>query len=228
MKPALALSFALFVFAATSHAQNATAAQTEAHNQAESPAQATSSVPQVNLYMPGCGPGNENFDLKTEPNISQPDPAPTPGKALVYFVQDDRYFLSRPRPTVKWGVDGSWIGATRSLTYFHIAVDPGEHHLCAQWQSAVILSESKQTAVAHFVAEPGRVYYFRASKFVLARPRFFDGVRHPGAGRQRRRSATRLAIGLQRRYAQKIILFAKLSPHFRRAPHRQKAARDKF
>jgi len=162
MKPALALSFALFVFAATSHAQNATAAQTEAHNQAQSPAQATSSVPQVNPYMPGCGPGNENFDLKTEPNISQPDPVPTPGKALVYFVQDDRYFLSRPRPTVKWGVDGSWIGATRSLTYFHIEVDPGEHHLCAQWQSAVILSESKQTAVAHFVAEPGRVYYFRA------------------------------------------------------------------
>jgi hypothetical protein len=167
MKPALAFAFAFFLFASVSHAQNATAAQTEAHAEAQSPAQATGSAAQGNPFMPGWGPASEKFELKTTPNTSQPDPAPVPGKALVYFVQDDRYFLSRPRPTVKWGIDGAWVGATRSNTYFPLVVDPGEHHLCVQWQTAVIVSESRQTAVAHFNAEPGRVYYFRAQNLYL-------------------------------------------------------------
>jgi hypothetical protein len=160
MKSALAFSFAVFFLASSSQAQNATAAQTQAHSQPPTPAQA-SGASQGNPYTPGCGPGDEKFDVKTD-NTPQPDPAPEPGKAIIYFVQDDRFFSSRPRPTVMWGVDGSWIGATRTRTYFHITVDPGEHHLCARWQTAVIISADRQTAVAHFTAEPGGIYYFRA------------------------------------------------------------------
>jgi hypothetical protein len=164
MKPALALSFAIFLSATASHAQNATAAQAQSHSQAPTPAQAAAATP-ANPYMPGCGPGDEKFELKTD-NTPAPDPTPEPGKALVYFVQDDRYFTSHPRPTVMWGVDGAWVGATRTRTYFHITVDPGEHHLCARWQTAVVLSQPKATAVAHFTAEPGRIYYFRAQDVV--------------------------------------------------------------
>jgi hypothetical protein len=42
-----------------------------------------------------------------------------------------------------------------------VSVDPGEHHLCASWQTAVILRQGHQTAAAHFTAEAGGVYYFR-------------------------------------------------------------------
>ena len=43
---------------------------------------------------------------------------PESGKALIYFLQDDPNFLSRPRPTTRFGLDGNWIGATQSNSYF--------------------------------------------------------------------------------------------------------------
>jgi hypothetical protein len=145
MKTTLVCAVLLFASCASAQGQGAAAAP----------------VPQVNPAMPGCGPANEKFKVTTDPK-PQEDPAPEAGKALIYFVQDDRFFTSHPRPTVKWGVDGAWVGATRSATYFHIWVEPGAHHLCSEWQSAVILTQDAQVAVAHFTAEAGKTYYFRA------------------------------------------------------------------
>ena len=110
---------------------------------------------------PGCGPADFSFDVKSSSSthpVSQPEPA----KALVYFLQDDKVFESRPRPTVKWGVDGNWVGATQGDTYFYLSVDPGEHHLCAEWQSAVLINVGRPSAAGHFTAEAGKSYYFRA------------------------------------------------------------------
>lgn len=59
------------------------------------------------------------------------------------------------------GVEGVWVGATRGDSSLYFAVAPGEHQLCASWQSAVILGAGHQGAVAHFRAEDGGVYYFR-------------------------------------------------------------------
>jgi hypothetical protein len=53
------------------------------------------------------------------------------------------------------GLDGRWVGATNGNSHFFFSVAPGEHHICASWQS-----KSQTRAVAHFTAEPGRVYYF--------------------------------------------------------------------
>jgi hypothetical protein len=113
---------------------------------------------------PGCGPTNVNFEVKSN-GSSHPVTQPEDGKALVYFLQDDKVFESRPRPTVKWGVDGTWIGATQANTYFSIAIDPGEHHLCSEWQTSVIITAGHQAAAAHFTAEAGQTYYFRAQDF---------------------------------------------------------------
>ncbi len=68
----------------------------------------------------------------------------------MYFLQDDKVFESRPRPTVKWGVDGNWVGATQRDTYFYLSVDPGEHHLCAEWESAVLINVGRPSAAGHF------------------------------------------------------------------------------
>ncbi len=37
-------------------------------------------------------------------------------------------------PTIRIGLDGKWIGATKGRSYIAFSVAPGEHHLCAQWQ----------------------------------------------------------------------------------------------
>jgi hypothetical protein len=97
------------------------------------------SAPVATAVAPGCGVENIKFDVQS--NKSQhPFVKPVPGKALVYFLQDDTYFESRPRPTTRFGIDGAWVGATQSNAYFYFAIDPGEHHLCAGWQSFVGLT----------------------------------------------------------------------------------------
>jgi hypothetical protein len=80
----------------------------------------------------------------------------------VYFLQDDAAFLSRPRPTTRFGIDGAWVGATHSNSYFSITIDPGVHHLCASWQGFVGLGPQRKEAALHFTAEAGSDYYFRA------------------------------------------------------------------
>jgi hypothetical protein len=106
----------------------------------------------------GCGAPDAKFDVRTEKE--QHSTQPEAGKALVYFLQDDSDFNSRPRPTTRMGIDGTWVGATQSNSYFYFSVDPGVHHLCASWQTTVVLGQGHKTAAAHFTAEANGVYYF--------------------------------------------------------------------
>lgn len=108
---------------------------------------------------PGCGKDDVKFDVKTDKS-QHPFPKPDPGKALVYFLQDDTDFLSSPRPTTRFALDGSWIGATHSSSYFYASVDPGQHHICAGWQSFVALTTGQKNAAAQFNAEAGGIYFF--------------------------------------------------------------------
>jgi hypothetical protein len=126
-------------------------------------ASAFASLKQANsLGAPGCGPYNVQFNVKTTENKNAL-PTPDSGKALIVFLQDDARFQSVPRPTTRFGIDGTWVGATHSNSYFYVPVDPGEHHLCANWQSkAVLIGPSRSTAAMQFVAEAGKIYSFRA------------------------------------------------------------------
>ncbi len=111
----------------------------------------------------GCGPANVKFDVKTE-KAQNNMPTPEPGKSLVFFLQDDVNFNSKPRPTTRFGIDGTWVGATHANSYFFTSVDPGEHHICASWEPMIKLSfpPMRTTAAAHLIAEAGKSYYFRA------------------------------------------------------------------
>jgi len=112
---------------------------------------------------PGCGSENIKFNVSTDKS-SRLIAKPEAGKATIVFLQDDDKFFSRPRPTTRFGLDGTWIGATRSNSYFSVSVDPGEHHLCANWQNfiGVTFGTGTDTAASHFTAEPGGVYFFIA------------------------------------------------------------------
>jgi hypothetical protein len=112
---------------------------------------------------PGCGTDDAKFDVSTEKE-RQPLGKPDAAKALIVFLQDDDQFFSRPRPTTRFGIDGTWIGATSANSYFSVAVEPGEHHLCAKWQNFIgfTFGEGMNTAAARFTAEAGCVYFFVA------------------------------------------------------------------
>lgn len=121
-----------------------------------------SSTQANSLGAPGCGPADVQFDVKTD-GANHAAPAPEPGKALIVFLQDDGKFGSRPRPTTRFGIDGNWVGATHANSFLYVSIDPGEHHLCANWQNRVVLiGPTRSTAAAHFTAEAGQTYYFRA------------------------------------------------------------------
>ena len=114
---------------------------------------------------PSCGPDEVKFQVKTEGN-AHPVKQPEAGKALVYFLEDDTLFGSYPKPTTRLGVDGAWVGATHGNSYFYFSVDPGEHHLCASWQSTVLLGQDRKVAAAHFTAEAGGTYFFKVKNTI--------------------------------------------------------------
>lgn len=114
--------------------------------------------PRESAAAPGCGESNTKFEVKTDKG--QHPAQPEAGKALVYFIENDSDFGSFPKPTTMMALDGEWAGATHGNSYFYFSVYPGVHHLCANWQAAVLLGKGRKIAAAHFTAEAGDVYYF--------------------------------------------------------------------
>lgn len=123
-----------------------------------------------------CGPKDTKFEVK--PNaIQHPTAQPESGKAVVYVVEDlgqcpgcivsnsfGGFFNSVDNAVTKIGMDGTWMGANRGSSYIFFAADPGEHHLCMNWQSR-LHERSRAYAMANFTAEEGKVYYFRERVF---------------------------------------------------------------
>ena len=105
-----------------------------------------------------CGPKEVRFDAVTASGTPM---AVESGKALVYVSE---VFKKVPgewgNPTIRIGLDGAWMGATRANSYVAFSVDPGEHHLCTNWQSH-LKRLSREAAFAGFTAEAGKTYYFR-------------------------------------------------------------------
>lgn len=104
----------------------------------------------------GCGPSNEMFDVQTT-DAKHPTAQPENGKALVYFIVD---FVTAP--TMRVGVDGNWVGANQGKSYFFFPVDPGDHNICAEWQSGTFKKSSERVGEAiHLPTEAGKTYYLR-------------------------------------------------------------------
>jgi hypothetical protein len=107
-----------------------------------------------------CGSVDVQFDVKNDSSkhaLAQPDP----GKALVYifeeFSESQSGFIT---PTIRLGLNGAWIGATRGSSFLFFSVAPGEHHLCSNWQSSYS-DISNQYSLTSFAAESGKVYFFK-------------------------------------------------------------------
>lgn len=110
----------------------------------------------------GCGADNTQFDVKTDKSQHPQGQVPD-GRALVYvFEQEktDAVAFKIGAVTIRVGLDGQWIGANHGSTYFYFPVDPGDHSICANWQSS-LGRFSKQASAVSLTAEPGQVYYFQ-------------------------------------------------------------------
>jgi|HubBroStandDraft_1064217.scaffolds.fasta_scaffold00375_22 hypothetical protein len=119
-----------------------------------------------------CGPKNVKFDARqdaTQHPVSPPDS----DKALVYVVQDIGEVQCAGCALTKVGLDGTWIGANQGSSYFFFTAEPGEHHLCVNWQSRLGI-KSRAFAMANFTAEAGRVYYFRSRVIFTRADYIFD------------------------------------------------------
>lgn len=115
---------------------------------------------EVSVARFACGPDNIKFSVRSIG--PQPAAQPDAGKAMVYVVED----FGRPaneirRPTIRVGLDGAWVGANRGSSYLSFSVEPGEHHLCTDWQSLPPWL-SVRPSLAELRAEPSHSYYFRA------------------------------------------------------------------
>jgi hypothetical protein len=108
-----------------------------------------------------CGPDDVKFSASSggKQSAGQPDP----GKALVYVVEQfESPTNALVTPTVRVGLDGAWVGANYGTSYLFVSVEPGEHHLCSDWQSFPPLVPDVQASLAGLTAQAGRTYYFRA------------------------------------------------------------------
>ena len=113
-----------------------------------------------------CGDDKIKFDVKTEKSKTPPT-LPTAGNAQIVFIENENHMIGPfMYATVRFGLDGAWVGANNNNSYFTLDVAPGVHHLCASWQSALGKIE-KNVDAASFTAEPGKVYYFAADVTVI-------------------------------------------------------------
>ncbi len=108
-----------------------------------------------------CGPDVVKFSAS--PGGNQSAQQPEPGKALVYVVEQfESPTNALVTPTLRVGLDGSWVGASYGTSYLFFPVEPGPHHLCSDWQSFPPLVPDVQVSLAGLTAEAGQTYYFRA------------------------------------------------------------------
>jgi hypothetical protein len=102
-----------------------------------------------------CGPRNVEFTV-AKGKDARPMAQPEAGKALVYVIAVKSLAL------VRVGLDGAWAGAVNDTSSVSFAVDPGEHHLCANWQNKA-KDDPLMFAFRGFTAESGKIYYFKTT-----------------------------------------------------------------
>lgn len=105
-----------------------------------------------------CGFGKANFQVVLDHSPHMPATV-EPAKARVYFIQDlgPHNYIAE----INVGLDGAWVGANRDNSYFSVSVDAGKHHVCENVKSH-FSTYGRLVELADFVAEPGKMYYFRA------------------------------------------------------------------
>jgi hypothetical protein len=102
-----------------------------------------------------CGDDKTKFEVTTHKSTTAL-PAPDAGKALIVFVQPDRTFACMNCLAPRFAMDGQWVGATHSTSYFTLQVEPGQHHFCSTGPF------HNQIAIRTFEVKAGMTYFLQA------------------------------------------------------------------
>ena len=133
-----------------------------------------------------CGNDAVKYEVTTHEGPAPPA-APAEGKAQVVLLENENQMIGPfMHATVRFGIDGTWVGATKGSSYFWTDVAPGIHHLCASWQSSLHQTK-KNVDLTSFTAEPGKVYYFSAHVTVASQYSVLFGLSqlNPDQGKYR-------------------------------------------
>lgn len=113
-----------------------------------------------------CGDDKVKFEVTAKTSNTPPAP-PDPGKAQLVLIENENHMIGPfMHATIRFGLDGAWVGANSDNSYFVVPVEPGVHHVCVSWQSSLKMLK-KSIDVASFTAEAGKVYYFAANVKVV-------------------------------------------------------------
>lgn len=115
-----------------------------------------------------CGVMSQNFKVHSGAARRSAGEVPE-GKAMIYLVED---IVPIPlnAPTLRVGMDGKWVGATRSHTYLGLVVDPGVHHLCVSAQGFTIQTLEDGITLHRLEAQAGKTYYVRMRETTSRNP----------------------------------------------------------
>ena len=137
-----------------------------AQSQDANPQAKTMNQAAVARMAAGCGPNDIQFEVKTDKK-QHPQAQPNEAKAIIYVFSE----ASPATLTMRTGMDGKWVEASYSGSYFFFTAGPGEHRLCMDKQSSGN-NLSNQGAAITFTAEAGMIYYFTAELLDdVARPK---------------------------------------------------------
>jgi len=126
----------------------------------------------ISAAIAACGPTEVKFDAKQDAT-QHPVPQPNPDKASVYVIQDLGQEECAGCAVTRVALDGKWVGANHGTSYFFFDAEPGERHICVNWQSR-LESRSRVYGLADFTAEAGHAYYFRVRLLVSRSIYSFD------------------------------------------------------
>jgi hypothetical protein len=117
-----------------------------------------------------CGDDKEEFHVTAVDDHAQALKADE-GKALLVIVEEGQ--SNHFDLTTRYGIDGSWVGATHGSSYFLVQVAAGEHHLCASPQKHFGFTESMRehlVTMPSFTAEAGKIYFFGGKESTIGTP----------------------------------------------------------
>ena len=123
-----------------------------------------------------CGDSSVNFHVKKHHTYGAVPPVPK-GEARIYVFEaidgivtnngaaEPLDFNENGPPyykaTIRVGMDGQWIGADKGNSYLFFSAEPGEHHLCANWQSGWV-GLNHLIQLAGISVQADQTYYFLA------------------------------------------------------------------
>jgi hypothetical protein len=116
-----------------------------------------------NVLPDSCGDPKMHFTIETRKSDGKVPP-PSDGKArlvLEYPVVWTGLHLGTGGGDLRVGMDGTWLGAAGSNSFFTVEIDPGEHHLCVSEAGALGGVKKDGIAMATLKAEAGKTYFFQ-------------------------------------------------------------------